>query len=469
MTIDRLGAEERVMVDASRAWPQDIGALALLDGRALFDDHGRFRLEAVRGVIGSRLHLVPRFRQVLRTPRRGRGGPFWADAPGFDLAHHVNELRLEVPVGEAGLLRAVEELRAQRFQRRHPLWAMWCLTGLPHDRVAIFVKLHHSIADGMAAMTIISTLLDRTADARPEAPRSWTPAPGPAPADLVADNLRRRLAALVRTVALLCRPDRMLAGVRAAWPAVRELLADEPGAKTSLDRLVGQGRNLALVRADYLPLRRVARAHGATVNDVLLSVTAAGIRTLLIGRGEPVEGVTTRIYVPVSLRRDLRGAQQGSHIAQMAVPLPLGAAAPAVRLQRIAAETRSRKARPRQPLGTLFRGGLATRLLLTAVIRQRVNATSASIPGPKRRLYLAGAPVLEVFPVIPLIGNQPLGIGAVSYAGTLGIGITADLDTIPDLDVFAGGVREELEALGETARSQREPGQSPAARTLARP
>jgi diacylglycerol O-acyltransferase len=438
MTIDRLGAEERVMVDASRAWPQDIGALALLDGRALFDDHGRFRLEAVRGVIGSRLHLVPRFRQVLRTPRRGRGGPFWADAPGFDLAHHVNELRLEVPVGEAGLLRAVEELRAQRFQRRHPLWAMWCLTGLPHDRVAIFVKLHHSIADGMAAMTIISTLLDRTADARPEAPRSWTPAPGPAPADLVADN-------------------------------VRELLADEPGAKTSLDRLVGQGRNLALVRADYLPLRRVARAHRATVNDVLLSVTAAGIRTLLIGRGEPVEGVTTRIYVPVSLRRDLRGAQQGSHIAQMAVPLPLGAAAPAVRLQRIAAETRSRKARPRQPLGTLFRGGLATRLLLTAVIRQRVNATSASIPGPKRRLYLAGAPVLEVFPVIPLIGNQPLGIGAVSYAGTLGIGITADLDTIPDLDVFAGGVREELEALGETARSQREPGQSPAARTLARP
>ena len=81
-------------------------------------------------------------------------------------------------------------------------------------------------------------------------------------------------------------------------------------------------------------------------------------------------------------------------------------------------------------------GGIGRRLLLMAVMRQRVNVTSASIPGPKMPLYLAGARVLEVFPVLPLIANEPLGVGALSYAGALTIGITADRDAFPDVDVF---------------------------------
>jgi diacylglycerol O-acyltransferase / wax synthase len=86
--------------------------------------------------------------------------------------------------------------------------------------------------------------------------------------------------------------------------------------------------------------------------------------------------------------------------------------------------------------------------MLKAVIRQRVNVTSASIPGPTVPLYLAGARVLEVFPVLPLIANEPLGVGALSYAGTFTIGIVADRDAYPDIDVVAAGMRDELHALG---------------------
>jgi hypothetical protein len=63
-------------------------------------------------------------------------------------------------------------------------------------------------------------------------------------------------------------------------------------------------------------------------------------------------------------------------------------------------------------------------------------------------LYLAGARVLEVFPVLPLIANEPLGVGALSYAGAFTIGVVADRDAFPDIEVFATTVREELEALG---------------------
>ena len=55
-------------------------------------------------------------------------------------------------------------------------------------------------------------------------------------------------------------------------------------------------------------------------------------------------------------------------------------------------------------------GRIVRRLMLKAVMRQRVNLTSASIPGPPMPLYLAGARILEVFPVLPLIANEPLGM-----------------------------------------------------------
>jgi hypothetical protein len=85
--------------------------------------------------------------------------------------------------------------------------------------------------------------------------------------------------------------------------------------------------------------------------------------------------------------------------------------------------------------------------MLFAVMRQRVNVASASIPGPKVPLFLGGARILEVFPLMPLVANEPLAVGALSYAGALTIGIAADRDACPDLDVFAAAVRDELHAL----------------------
>jgi WS/DGAT/MGAT family acyltransferase len=444
--IERLGQEDLLMLSASRRWPQDIGALLVLE--CLVNVRGQLRLDTLRDHIASRLHRVPRLRQVIRTPRHGRGGPYWVDDPAFDPRRHVSELRLEPPVDEAELLRAVEELRAQRFERRHPLWHIWFVTGLPDGKVAMFVKLHHTIGDGMAAMTIISTLLDQEAAVAFAAPAPWTPESAPRPSALVADNLRRRLAGVAGVLRRLVRPLATYRSIRATWPAVRELLAEPPGDHTSLDRMVANGRRMAVVRASYRSVRRIARANGASVNDVLLAAVTAGLRRLLLARGEPADGVRVRTYVPVTLRRTFRGPQHGNLIAQMAVPLSLDETLPADRLQGIAAETRQRKARLRPPLGVLFRGRLATRLLLKAIVAQRVNLTTACVPGPRRPAYFAGARVLEVFPMLPLIGNEPIGIGAVSYADGFGLGITVDADAVPDIEALAAGVRDELQTLG---------------------
>jgi Wax ester synthase-like Acyl-CoA acyltransferase domain len=257
-SIDRLTALDQLMLRASTAWPQDIGALALLDGTNLLDSDGRFRIEAVREAIASRLQLVPRFRQVVFVPRRGLGGPLWVDAPSFELSQHVRVLPLPAGSGEADLLVASEQLRSRRLDPSRPLWELWFLTGLPDGRIALFVKLHHAIADGMAAMTTISAFLDTAPDAPTAPARPWTPAPAPSARALLADNLRRHLQRLAGAFSTLARPRTTLQRLRAAWPATRELLAEAPTPETSLDRMVGPGRTLALIRTTLDQVKEIA-------------------------------------------------------------------------------------------------------------------------------------------------------------------------------------------------------------------
>ena len=185
MLMERLTAGDQLMLWPDEIWPQDIGALAVLDGSSLLDTDGRFRIEAIREAVAGRLHLVPRLRQLLYVPPRRLGGPLWVDAANFDLVNHIAELRLPRPGDEAKLLLATEQLRQRRLDRSRPLWQMWFLTGLPDRRVGLFVRMHHAIADGMAGVATIAKFLDAAPDAIPASPPAWTPGPVPTDGELL--------------------------------------------------------------------------------------------------------------------------------------------------------------------------------------------------------------------------------------------------------------------------------------------
>jgi WS/DGAT/MGAT family acyltransferase len=325
---------------------------------------------------------------------------------------------------------------------------MWFLPGLADERVGLFVRVHHVIADGVLGVATLRTLLDATPTASSGPAQPWTPAPSPPGRDLLLDDLRRRADKVGRALSLLAHPVSTLRHVKAAWPTMRWVLVKKPGPATSLDRLVGTGRILALMRSSLDPVKEIAHAHEAKVNDVLLAIIAGGLHGLLHSRGEPVDDLVLPIYVPVSLRRQRPGQEGGNLVSQMVIPLPIGVSDPGRRLRQIAAETVRRKARSHPSLGTLVPSGIAGRAILKLVVRRRVNLTSADLTGPRTPLYLAGARVLEVFPMLPLIGNVSLGVGALSYAGQLNIMVVADAVAYPDIDVFVAGVRHEQRALG---------------------
>jgi hypothetical protein len=156
--------------------------------------------------------------------------------------------------------------------------------------------------------------------------------------------------------------------------------------------------------------------------------------------------------VPISLHREQPGQARGNQDAMMMVPLPLGEPDPVRRLHLIAAETAARKQQARPQVGSgIFRFVAVQRAWYRFLAHQRsVNLTVTNVPGPPVPRYLAGARLLELFPVGSLMGNVTLAVAVFSYAGQLNLTAVADQDTCPDLEVFAQSVRSALDGLARS-------------------
>ena len=456
-TIERLTAADLMSVwPEDKGWPQDIGALAFLDGARLLDRDGNVRIEAVREHIGQRLDRVPRFRQLLCLPGLGLGWPFWADAPSFDIAEHVGVFPVPPPGDEAQVLRVCETLRRQPLERSRPLREMWFLPGLPDGRVGLLMRMHHAIADGIAGVATLGAFVDTVPDPPETTASPWTPAPMPTRRDLLEDNLCRRREAALRALEVFAHPVGTLRRVRGALPAMRELFAEGSAPRTSVSRRIGSDRTLAIIRSTLEVAKEIAHAHDAKVNDVLLTAVARGYRALLQSRGERVDDLVLRAFVPVSLHQEQPGQAQGNVDAGMAVPLPIGDPDDVRLLERIAAESAERKARSRPPGESIFRSIAIQRAFLWYMPHQRMmNAYVTDVPGPPVPLYVAGAPIRELFPLVPILGNMSIGVGALSYADQFNITVVADRRLCPDLGIFVAGVEHALDALDDSVRARR--------------
>jgi WS/DGAT/MGAT family acyltransferase len=327
---------------------------------------------------------------------------------------------------------------------------MWFLTGLSDGRIGLFARMHHAVADGIAGVATLGTFLDAAPGAACAPARPWAPAPMPPARSLLTDGLRRRAAGVGVAFSVLARPADATRQARDLLSALRAVFTAQPTPRTSLDQVVGPDRSLAVIRGSLDLATQAAHRHGAKVNDVLLAATAAGLSGLLRGRGEPVEGLVLPVYVPVTLRpAEHREQAGGNMIGQMVVRLPVGESDAAARLEHIAADAARQKAASHPNLGTMFRSRLARLALLVYLGHHPVSVTTADVPGPPLTVFFAGARVIEVFPVLPLIGSVTLGVGALSYAGQFNITVVADRDAVPDLDAFTAAAVSELRALCE--------------------
>jgi WS/DGAT/MGAT family acyltransferase len=215
-----------------------------------------------------------------------------------------------------------------------------------------------------------------------------------------------------------------------------------------------------MTATDLEDYKRVRKAHGGTINDVVLATVAGALRSWLMTRGEPVGGKSVvRAMVPVSVRGDANPDRQGNHVASYLVDLPVGEPNAVVRLHQVSYAMQAHK-EAGQSVGAealIHLGGFAPPTLhalgakaASGLSRRLFNIVVTNVPGPQFPLYAAGAKMLEVYPVVPLARGQAVSIGLTSYNGGVYFGINADRDAMPDVDVLAGLIEESLEELVES-------------------
>ncbi len=455
-----------------RTTPMHVGGVAIFDLPKRGFDYARL----VR-LISERLVLVPRYRQKVRWVPGHLANPVWIDDPDFDITYHVRQSALPKPGTDAQLRELVARLQSRPLDRERPLWELYLVEGLSDHRIALVTKTHHAVVDGIGAIDIGSVLLDLSPEPRETSRQRWDPAAAPTSAELVGGALvdwLRRPAYVVdaaRTTALATITD-----VRRVADAAGRTLnglfsaarSQARGAPTSpLNAEIGEQRRYGTAATSLEDYKLIRKAHGGTVNDVVLAVVAGALRTWLLTRGERVTPATSvRAMVPVSVRAPLADdgdgqSEQatGNRIASYFVELPVGEPDPVVRLSQVSYEMEAHKA-AQQFVGAEALIGLtgfapptlhaAAARLASDWSRRVFNTVVTNVPGPQFPLYAAGARMRSMYPVVPLAKGQAVSIGITSYDGGVYYGLNADRDAMPDVDVLAQCIEEALGELLET-------------------
>jgi WS/DGAT/MGAT family acyltransferase len=443
-----------------------VGAIAVFDAKPLARPDGGLDIERIRRLAGPALARSGRFRQRLdRVPILGH--PVWVDDERFNLDYHLRHTALPEPGDERQLKRLVGRVMSQKLDLHKPLWEMWLVEGLEGDRFAVITKAHHCMIDGISGVDLLGMLLapdagTEGAEARAEASAShrWLPRPAPNGLRLLAGEARRRaglaLGALRAGREALGAPIRAADALREALESLAEALGAglSGGSQTPLNPDIGPHRRFDWLRMELEAVKEVKNRLGGTVNDVVLATTAGALRSFLAGRGVDVDALDIRVQVPVDIRPDAERGRLGNRITMLFAKLPVAEPDPLRRFERVVETTGALKA-SHQGRGTELlekisdwtaKEVLAGLALLTA--RQLAyNVVVTNVPGPGFPVYLLGARMLAVYPLVPLFRSQGLGIALFSYEGGLFWGFNADWDALPDLHDLVLAVQAEFETL----------------------
>ncbi|HQR69778.1 MAG TPA: wax ester/triacylglycerol synthase family O-acyltransferase [Burkholderiaceae bacterium] len=443
--------------------PMHVGAVHLLERPRRSGDF----LERVRRHVARRLHLSPVFTRQLASMPLEFANPVWVRADHVDLTRHVVRVTLPAPGSLAQLEAAIARLHAQPLDRSRPLWRFHVIEGLADGGLAFYTKVHHATLDGAAGVALALALLDLSPSPRTvERPRRRSP-DRPGLVALVGTALRVNSSQTVHLVRQLPSIARIAAQLLRSSTGFSRNLAFGP--RAPFNRAIDAGRSFATASLPLADVKRIAEAHGATLNDVVLTLVSGALRAYM----KPHGGIPKKSMVaamPVSLRE--AGNTEATTMATMTLAsLATNVADPIARLRAVQESTRSAKDVTRQLKGVIptdfpslglpwllsAAAGLYGRTALADRIPPIANLVVSNVPGPHVPLYLAGARLKTYWPVSIVEHGLGLNITLQSYAGSLDFGVLAARVGVPDARPLARGLHQALDELAQATRESAPP------------
>ncbi|MCV7282606.1 wax ester/triacylglycerol synthase family O-acyltransferase [Mycolicibacterium flavescens] len=418
-----------------------IGAIAVLAGP--MPDFAVLTAE-----LAERITSVPRFTQVLRTHPLDLGAPEWVDDASLDISHHVRRAAVPRPGDDAALFRWAADVIEHRLDRDRPLWECWVVDGLAHNRWAILIKIHHCMADGVAATQLLTRLCDGYTE----------------PAETRRPPRRRLPAVPLNPVDWLTAAWRTSTGLTAATTQALHGALDiaggllRPAAASSLTGPVTDMRRYATVEVSMHDVEKICQRFEVTVNDVALTAITDSFRTMLLRRGEQPRRTSLRTLVPVSVRSGDAAGRADNRVSIMLPYLPVEKSDVLQQLQAVHARmTRAKGSGQRQAGSALIAAANAIPFPVTAwavrtlgrLPQRGIVTLATNVPGPRKRMRVLGREVIRLLPIPPLAMRLRTGVAMLSYADHLAFGIIGDYDAAPDVDELATGIERAVSELAE--------------------
>lgn len=412
--------------------------------------------DVIRSSFDRVSRVVPRLRQRVRSNLMSLAPPRWEVDPAFDLDYHLRFARVPDKGSMADLLRMIQPMAMQSFDRARPLWECVAIDGLDDGRDAIVMKFHHAITDGVGGVRIMLELFDLEPDA-PERPMP------PEPTVHVLNQAERFSDAMTHQARanLDLLRDLGTAGVHVAASALTDpvgTFAEGAELAASAFRVLGPApdplspimnhRSLSNhMEALTLPLdvaKKAAKRVGGSVNDTYVTGLVRGLQIYHRRHGAALKDL--RMGMPVNVRSGEMTDTAGNAFVPARFEIPVHANDLIELMRTIRRRMLSARDEPAnqlvEPMANLL-NRLPTTVLtqVFGAMMKGLDFQASNVPGSPIPLYLRGVRVDALYPFGPLAGAG-CNVTLLSYGNDLNIGLNMDPAAVPDPDAFIESVRE---------------------------
>jgi diacylglycerol O-acyltransferase / wax synthase len=388
--------------------------------------------------------------------------PVWVADPDFSPDDHICRVALPSPGGKAELCDFLSELLGKPLDPGRPLWEFWLVEGLEDGRTAVVLKLHHALADGKTAASVIARSDSNTA--APElktADVAGEPIPGKARLILGA------LVDLIKSYTVeLPHYYRHLQQARRGSAALRA--AGDDGAKpftapyTILNREGGRYRTYRYETFSLVEFKALSKIFDCTVNTLILGVCSEALRRYLL-EVDTVPSASLISAMPVGdqgggdVETLLHSKIHNNNLAVAIVPLHQNIADFGQRLQAIKRSSRAAIDSVRRSNGRRFDNyldylpGTFIRLMHQMMNSSRwnkkyryANVVISNVPGPREAVYAVDGrlEMVELLSSGNLVDGGCLNITVWSYVDKLCFSFYSRKGALPEPDKINGHLRE---------------------------
>ncbi|MGH8456182.1 MAG: WS/DGAT/MGAT family O-acyltransferase [Stenotrophobium sp.] len=401
-------------------------------------------------------NLKLRYPNLLASPLQA-----WVEDEHFDVEYHIRRSALASPGDERELGILVSRLHSNSVDFHRPPWEVHFIEGLEGGRFAIYFKVHHALVDGYTGVKLLSTSLSTRADER-DTPMFFARAPVERPAkptEVKVPALESLMALAREQMGATRNVAKALGNVlKSEKKRSKDLIVPMQAPKSILNQKISRNRRFATQQFPVERLKRAAKAHGGTLNDIVLALCGSALRRLLNDLNVLPEKPLTAM-LPVNIRpKDDPGG--GNAVGSILATLATDVADPVARFKTIIASTREAKAQLQgmNKTGIMqYSALLMTPMLLSQIpgaagrVRPTFNVVVSNVPGPDKPLYFRGFRMEAYYPMSIPFQGYGLNITVLSYLDTLNFGFIGCRDTLPHLQRLAVYSREALEELENAA------------------